>query len=77
MKKITFLLSIFIASFSAYAGSIEQLNSALTTTIQNSSKKHVVTNPFAIVYGGKDFSHPQMAIAHESIWPVHSTKLAI
>lgn len=73
MKKIAILLGALAVSFNAQAG-IEQLNSALTNTIHASTNKHAISNPFAIVYGGKDFSHPQMAIAHESIWPTHSTK---
>lgn len=68
MMKVIILFGMILLSVNTYASSIDNLNSALMTTINSKTNMNNLQNPFAIVYGGKDFSHPQIAVAHESIW---------
>lgn len=65
MKKYILLTSLFM-SLSSYASNSNELNLKLSSALQNNTFNQ--ENTTMIIYGGQDFSHSQIATAHQNIW---------
>jgi hypothetical protein len=71
------MIAVIVISFftlTANASVESNLSSVIVNGIQQ-TKPHNLQNPFAIIYGGQDFSHPQIAIANEVIWPGRAMRI--
>ena len=69
MRKLILSITLALIGSSCIANTIN-INSAIMNSFH--SNKHISSaahqNALAIIYGGQDFSHPNVAIADESIW---------
>ena len=67
MKKMTLALCVSAICMNCFAVTHDTLNNSLKNVF-NQQISIANQNPFTIIYGGQDFSNPQIAIADESFW---------